>query len=96
VDCMADTCGAEFEKCAGTNMTGSTCCEIGLHCVVKNYFYAQCLTMEHAAKNIADEGWDGRELTTCEGVPDDAAKGPGAPHSVNTSARRLAQVWRFL
>ena len=39
-------------------------------CVVKNYFYAQCLTAEDAEKNIDMWGWDGRVLD-CEEMPEE-------------------------
>jgi hypothetical protein len=95
-ECADEVYGVKFDKCAGTNMTGSIPCEDGLHCVVKNFFYAQCITKDRAGTNIADNGWDGRQLTNCEDIPEDASKGPLAPDSVfkkdTMPMRRLAQV----
>lgn len=84
MDCEDDTCADIFEKCGGTNMTVSIpCCNPDTSCVVKNYFYAQCLTEERAAKNVM-AGWDGTVLEECTEMPEDTLKGPAV-----TSRRRL-------
>lgn len=68
-DCEDDTCEATFEKCGGTFFNSSVpCCEDNAMCVVKNYFYAQCLTAEAAEVNIDMWGWEGRVLD-CEEMP---------------------------
>lgn len=75
VDCDDDSCGDLFDKCGGGYNTSTACCDPELSCVVKNWFYAQCLSEERAALNVVNEGWDGRVLM-CEEMPDDASKGP--------------------
>ena len=37
-------CGTSFDQCGGGILEASICCSDGLDCVVKNPFYAQCLT----------------------------------------------------
>jgi hypothetical protein len=84
-------CVEEFEQCGGNNMTTTSCCDG--RCVVKNYFYAQCLTSKRAAKNVEEQGWDGRVLACGEDVPLDAPKGPEDPAMVAAApSRRLSQV----
>jgi hypothetical protein len=84
-------CVEEFEQCGGNNMTTTSCCDG--RCVVKNFFYAQCLTRERAAKNVEEQGWDGRVLACGEDVPLDAPKGPEDPAMVAAApSRRLSQV----
>lgn len=75
MDCDDDSCGLLFDKCGGGYNTSTPCCDPELSCVVKNWFYAQCLTEERAALNVVNEAWDGRVLM-CEEMPDDAPKGP--------------------
>ena len=48
-DCEDDSCMDIFAKCGGSFFNVSTsCCDPAASCVVKNYFYAQCLTEEKA------------------------------------------------
>jgi hypothetical protein len=48
-DCEDDMCMELFDKCGGTDYNVSTpCCDEAHSCVVKNYFFAQCLTEERA------------------------------------------------
>ena len=37
-------CLPVYQQCAGGMLEASVCCQEGLNCVVKNPFYAQCLT----------------------------------------------------
>jgi hypothetical protein len=74
MDCEDDICGALFDQCGGEYNISTPCCDPEHSCVVKNWFYAQCLTEERAARNVAEEGWDGRVLH-CEETPEDAPKG---------------------
>ena len=48
MDCDDDSCGLLFDKCGGGYNTSTPCCDPELSCVVKNWFYAQCLTEERA------------------------------------------------
>lgn len=49
LDCEDDTCMALFDKCGGSFFNVSTsCCDPAESCVVKNFFYAQCLTEDKA------------------------------------------------
>lgn len=41
--CEDDTCMYKFEQCGGGYNTSSLCCDPETECVVKNWFYAQCL-----------------------------------------------------
>ena len=58
-DCDGE-CAMRFDACYNRTMTESLqCCQEGTACVVKDKWYAQCLTAEDAEMNI-DMGWDGR------------------------------------
>jgi hypothetical protein len=59
-DC--DVCLGEFFQCGGGDLAVTACCEAGLDCVQKHGYYAQCLTPERAADNVAMQGWDGDVL----------------------------------
>ena len=50
MDCEDDSCGLLHDKCGGGYNTSTACCDPELSCVVKNWFYAQCLTEEHAGE----------------------------------------------
>lgn len=68
-NCEDDACAPIFEKCGGTFFnTSVACCDENTMCVVKNYFYAQCLTAEEAEQNVDQWAWDGRILD-CEEMP---------------------------
>jgi hypothetical protein len=70
-NCEDGSCVDTFEKCGGTFFNTSVpCCEEEAKCIVKNYFYAQCLTSEKAETNIGMYGWDGRVLD-CEEMPEE-------------------------
>jgi hypothetical protein len=63
-------CALKFDKCGGARLPVSKpCCEEGTACVVKDLYYAQCLTPEDAEKLI---GWDGRFafFVTCLSLTD--------------------------
>jgi hypothetical protein len=48
VDCEDDECGELFDKCGGGYNISTPCCDPDTACVIKNWFYAQCLTEEKA------------------------------------------------
>lgn len=75
IDCDDDSCGLLHDKCGGGYNTSTPCCDPELSCVVKHWYYAQCLSEELAALNMVNHGWDGRVLM-CEEMPDDVPKGP--------------------
>jgi hypothetical protein len=54
-------CAARFDKCGGKGLV-SPCCDAADTCVQKNPFYAQCITPERRATNVA-AGWSGEALT---------------------------------
>jgi hypothetical protein len=84
-DCEDDTCATSFDKCGGKGFNVSVpCCDPTESCVVKNPFYAQCITEERAKANVAN-GWDGT-VVECEEMPDSATDSPQAP------LRRMHQV----
>jgi hypothetical protein len=83
-DCKDDTCATSFQKCGGKGFNISvSCCDPTESCVVKNAFYAQCITEKKATDNVAN-GWDGA-VVECEEMPDSVI-GPIVP------PRRLQQV----
>jgi hypothetical protein len=89
-ECEDDTCVEMFEKCGGNDFNVSVpCCEENTMCVVKNYFYAQCLTASAAEENIEKWGWDGRTLV-CEEMPEDLM--PAKPTS---ASRRLMDAGSY-
>jgi hypothetical protein len=91
IDCERDMCVEKFEQCGGNNMTTTSCCDG--RCVVKNFFYAQCLTTERVPNNVEEQAWDGRVLACGEDVPLDAPKGPEDPAMVAAApSRRLSEV----
>ena len=45
--CKDNQCVGTFEKCGGGYNTSSLCCDPAAECVVKNWFYAQCLPDSH-------------------------------------------------
>jgi hypothetical protein len=52
MDCDDDNCGVLFDKCGGGFNTSTPCCDPELSCVVKNWYYAQCLTEERAGESL--------------------------------------------
>lgn len=50
MDCEDDSCGLLHDKCGGGFNTSTPCCDPELSCVVKNWYYAQCLSEEHAGE----------------------------------------------
>ena len=96
-NCEDDSCVDTFEKCGGTWFNSSvSCCEDNAMCVVKNYFYAQCLTAEDAESNIDMWGWDGRVLD-CEEMPEElmpvgAEDMYGDEEGMYGASRRMLQV----
>jgi hypothetical protein len=53
-------CAMKFDKCGGARVSVSKhCCEEGTACIVKDMFFAQCLTAEDAEANVK-LGWNGR------------------------------------
>ena len=47
-DCDDDECVAEFDKCGGGYNVSSLCCDPQMECVMKNWYFAQCLDEERA------------------------------------------------
>lgn len=49
-DCEDDTCVGKFDKCGGTGFNISLpCCDEGVMCIVKNYWYDSGLCITTAA-----------------------------------------------
>lgn len=47
-DCDGECMGV-FEQCGGGYNTSAVCCDPEADCVIKNWFYAQCLTKSYRA-----------------------------------------------
>jgi hypothetical protein len=48
MDCADDECTEQFEKCGGEFNQSTLCCDPATECVIKNWYYAQCLPKDRA------------------------------------------------